>query len=221
MELAAVIDLGEQFVKTTYNLEGDGALMVNCYEEIVKLRALLNSAYYPNIRAVAESLVPGNPLAQQQWTAYALSCVKPGLDYFREKFGDDTKPPLSQFKVMRYFSPKRVFELQPIAVDIDSLLVVPFLNDPAVITSLKEELPAYLARSTDVNNPPDIAQWWKNNELQLPNWSAAAKKALLVQPSSTAAERVFSLLNNSFGSRQTNSLEDYIEGTIMLQYNKR
>ena len=145
MELAAVIHLGEQFVKITCNLEGDGALMVNCYEEIVKLRALLNSTYYPNIRAVAESLVPGDPLAQQQWTAYALSCVKPGLDYFKEKFGDDTKPPLSQFKVMRYFSPKRVFELQPIAVDIDFLLVVLFLNDPAVITSLKEELPVYLA----------------------------------------------------------------------------
>ena len=100
------------------------------------------------------------------------------------------------------------------------MLVIPFLNDPAVITSLKEELPAYLARSTDVN-PPDIAQWWKNNELQLPNWSAAENKAIVVQPSSAAAERVFSLLNNSFGSRQTNSLEDYIEGTIMLQYNKR
>ena len=135
----------------------------------------MNSAYYPNIRAVAGSLVPRNPLAQQQWTAYALSCVKPGLDYFREKFGNDTKPPLSQFKVMRYFSPKQVFELQLFAVDIDSLLVVPFLNDPAVITSLKEELPAYLARSTDVN-PPDIAQWWKSNELHLPKMVCSSKE---------------------------------------------
>ena len=104
-----------------------------------------------------------------------MSCVKPGLYYFREKFGDDTKPPLSQFKALRYFSPKRVFELQPTAVDIDSLVVVPFLNDPTVIANLKEELPTYLARSTDVD-PPDIAQWWKNNELQLPNWSACSKE---------------------------------------------
>ena len=36
MELAAVIDIGEQFVRSTYNLEGDKALMVNCYEETVK-----------------------------------------------------------------------------------------------------------------------------------------------------------------------------------------
>ena len=32
MELAAVLDLGEQFVKTTYNFEGDGALMVKVCE---------------------------------------------------------------------------------------------------------------------------------------------------------------------------------------------
>ena len=70
-------------------------------------------------------------------------------------------------------------------------------------------------------NPPDITEWWRNNEVSLPNWSAAAKKALLVQPSSAASERVFSLLNNCFGSKQTNSLEDYVEGTIMLQYNNR
>ena len=81
MELAAVIDIGEQFVKSTYNLEGDGALMVNCYEEIVKLRSVISSVYYPNIAAVSQSLAPGNPLAQQQFIAYAMSCV----DYFKSK----------------------------------------------------------------------------------------------------------------------------------------
>ena len=63
-------------------MEGDGALMSNCYEEIAKLRVLLNLANYPNIRAIAESLAPGNLFGQQQLTADALSCVKPGLDFF-------------------------------------------------------------------------------------------------------------------------------------------
>ena len=44
----------------------------------------------------------------------------------------------------------------------------------------------------------------------------AARKALLVQPSSDASERVFSLLNNTFGKRQNSSPE---ESCIMLQYN--
>ena len=43
--------------------------------------------------------------------------------------------------------------------------------------------------------------------------------ALLVQPSSAAAERVFSLLESSFSQRQSSALEDYISLSVMLQYN--
>ena len=106
-----------------------------------------------------------------------------------EKFGDDSKTPLSQFKAMRYFSPSRIFELQPSLSDIEALCSIPFFNEPLIV-KLKAELPNYIARSTDVH-PPNILQWWKNNETSLPNWSAAAKKAYLVQPSSAATERVF------------------------------
>jgi len=81
---------------------------------------------------------------------------------------------------------------------------------PFVIAGLKAELPAYFARSNGVN-PPDICEWWKNDETLLPNWAGAAKKALPVQPSFAASERVFSLLNNTFGKRQNSSLEDYVE----------
>ena len=48
---------------------------------------------------------------------------------------------------------------------------------------------------------------------------AAARQVLLVQPSSGASERVFSLLKNSFGDRQNSALQDYIEASLMLQYN--
>ena len=57
----------------------------------------------------------------------------------------------------------------------------------------------------------------KANETILPHWAEAAKKALLVQPSSAASERV---LNNTFGKRQNSSL-DYVESCIMLQYNNQ
>ena len=60
--------------------------------------------------------------------------------------------------------------------------------------------------STDEPDPPRETQ---------------SQKSLLtlIQPTSAAAERVFSLLSNSFGSAQERSLEDYIEASIMLQYN--
>ena len=42
-----------------------------------------------------------------------------------------------------------------------------------------------------------------------------------VQPSSAAAERVFSLLENSFTKLQERSLQDYVSLSIMLQYNSK
>lgn len=216
MELAAVFDIGEHFVKAMYNLDSEGALMVNCYEEIVKLQAVLNTAYHPNIESVARSLAPGNVIAQQQWTSYAMSCVQPGLDCFRANFGDDTNPPLNVFKVMRYFAPARIFEIQPSASDIESLTALPFLNNSFVIASLKAELPAYLARATDVSVTTDITGWWKKNEELLPNWSLAAQKALLMQPSCAAIERVVALLNSSFGSdHHEQESADYAEASII------
>jgi hypothetical protein len=58
-------------------------------------------------------------------------------------------------------------------------------------------------------------------ETSLPTWSDTAKKILLIQPSSAAAERVFSLLRNTFNEQQNSCLEDYLETSLMLQYNKR
>lgn len=55
------------------------------------------------------------------------------------------------------------------------------------------------------------------NEKDLPNWAACVKKLLLVQPSS---ERVFSLLNASF-RKQDALLQDYLEASLMLQYNRK
>ena len=46
------------------------------------------------------------------------------------------------------------------------------------------------------------------------------QKKVLLQPSSAAAERVFSLLSNGFKENQQNALEDYISTSVMLQ-NKR
>ena len=46
------------------------------------------------------------------------------------------------------------------------------------------------------------------------------KTALLIQPSSAAAERVFPLLKNIIKDNQARALEDYIETSIMLQYNR-
>jgi hypothetical protein len=56
---------------------------------------------------------------------------------------------------------------------------------------------------------------------RLRTWWEVASLVVLVQPSSAAAERVFSLLKNFWSVQQTHSLSDAIRASLYLAYNKR
>ena len=62
MELAIVIDYGENFVKATYDLEGDGPLILHCFEIIDTLCNAIKSlnSHSPNAEAVANDLSRGS-----------------------------------------------------------------------------------------------------------------------------------------------------------------
>lgn len=223
MELAITIDAGEPFVKATYRLEGDGPLVFSAYEEISTLRAVVANAHHPNANAVAAKLSSGRAVLKQQLIDYAEVCVKPAYEYFERKFDHDEglQRAVSLFKYARYFDPVKIGELKPSCNDIDNLRVFPMLDNDAALDALKKELPRYMAIADGVSVLVKKTDWWKTHENELPNWSTACRMALLVQPSSAASERVFSILSNCFGDYQTHSLEDYIETSIMLQYNSR
>ena len=110
--------------------------------------------------------------------------------------------------------------MQPVATDVDALSSFPFLKDASILASLKSELATYISKAEDTSPTIDILDWWKNAEADIPTWASSAQKVLLVQPSSASAERAFSLLKNSFNEQQQSSLEDYIEASLMLQYNR-
>ena len=52
-------------------------------------------------------------------------------------------------------------------------------------------------------------------------WSTAAAKVAVAQPSSAAAERVFSILNRSLNDTQNSALQDLVETFVMMQFNNR
>ena len=148
--------------------------------------------------------------------------MEPGLQYFKTKFTQELSGSVAVFKAARLFLLYKICEMQPDASVVDTLQVFPFLNSCLVLSGLKQELPAYMAKAADVSAEIEPLNWWKRHSTDLPNWANAARKVALVQPSSAAAERVhvFSLLNSSFGSQQDLSLQDYTECSLMLQYNK-
>ena len=223
MELAAVVDAGEPFVKATYNLEGDGALVFKCYDQIQTLKAGIDNAYYPNVNALAQKLSTRGHTCQQL-KQYASKCVQPGLEYFKSKFCGDSaelKDTLDAFKAARLFIPHRLVEMNADVNAIDSLAAFPFLNNPSVLNNLKLELPTYVGLAQDVSPENDTLNWWKGHCRDLPTWSVAVKDIVLVQPSSAASERVFSLLKASFKAQQDCSLQDYLEVSVMMQFNKR
>lgn len=161
MELAAVIDAGEPFVKASYTLEGDNPLALNCYEIVSDLFAGIHVQHYPCSSSKISGGIPD----------YEKACVAPGLQYLKVKFSDSGElgESVAAFKAVRLLWPQKMFEMQPTSHDVDALQVFPFLNE---LTILK-------------------------------------------------AERVLSLLQNSFGSFQDAALSDYLQASMMLQYNKR
>ena len=219
LELAAVVDYGEPFVKATYNLEGDGPIVLSCYETVQELVASMEVDNAPNLKAIIRDVSPNNTVYEQLKT-YAKQCVQPGLDYFQKQLQTSLKASLAAFKAARLFNPCKVQQMKPDAASVDQLISFPFVTSEKII-NLKSELPKYLAKCEDLNETYDVLQWWKSQESVLPHWAAIAKSILAVQPSSAAVERAFSLLNSGFSYQQEQSLQDYIEASVMLRYNKQ
>ena len=141
LELAAVVDIGVHFVKATYDLEGDGPLVLTCIDIVERVRIAVRSAYHPNIDAVAHNLSRGNHVLQQQYREYVISCLKPGISYFHSTLQHKLQVPMATCKGPRLFSPARAYELNPSSQDVNSFRILPFLNDPTTIASVKAELP--------------------------------------------------------------------------------
>ena len=159
----------------------------------------------------------------QQFIHYGKLCGTPGLDYFTTKFGNALSESVSAFKAAQLFLPWKVTETLPNAASVYELKAFPFLDDPTILTNLKSKLSVYLATAAGVtpSTVTDAVLWWQNHSNELPHWLNCLKKVLLVQPSSASAERVFSLLKASFGPQQDNSLQDYVQSSLMLQYKER
>ena len=182
------------------------------------LFASVPTQHYLKVTAVAKTEAKGNATHEKQLLNYSRVCVQPAYDYFHLKFNNDLKPVFDAFKAARLFSPSKFHELKPSAADIDCLKAFSFLNSQQTIDGLKSEIPTYMAASEDVSAELNPIAWWKSHAMELPKWANALRLVLLVQPSPAAAERVFSILHQ-FTNQQQSSLEDYLELSVMLQYN--
>ena len=110
LELAAIVDWGEHFVKATYNLEGDGPLVFQCYEMVDLLTT-----------AVCQVTLPTQ--------AHPSNCIKPGLEYFNRQLETSLKVPLEAFKSCQTrFYALKAYTMQPSVGDVYNLSCILFID---------------------------------------------------------------------------------------------
>ena len=140
--------------------------------------------------------------------------------YFFTKFKVDLKPAVDAFKAARLFWPQKINDLNPDSEAIDSLRAFPFLQDQVLLSNLKAKLPHYLASTVDLGS-----KCWSTWLVESSHWNPSSLVGNCfpgyVISTSAAAEWVFSLLTNTFSERQDASLHDYIETSLMLQFNNQ
>lgn len=234
-------DAFEAFVRATYVLEGDRVLCLETADTLQSLTAHVamvraGGAGTPNTRAVAREIVErhfGHELQLNKDNRVTelvdeqLAKVERSFNYFGKKMVE-LEPMVKIFTACRLFMPSRIAALGADTNDVEAQLTCfPFLDNDAV-TTLMASLPAYMAYAAatpmvlDADGKAQVEQWWHDARLspQMADWASAAKKILILQPSSAAAERVFSMLKAIMGEQQQNSaLEDYQEAAIMTRYN--
>ena len=85
---------------------------------------------------------------------------------------------------------------------------------------VKPRAPAF-NRASVADYSEAILEWWRTNSSTFPAWALAARIVFAISPNSASCERVFALLKNLFGEQQMLALADYVQASLMLNYNGR
>jgi hypothetical protein len=144
---------------------------------------------------------------------------------------------LERMKVVRIFNPLHVLSVGSAITDtdIDALSIFRFSAHPKIkpaLKTMKDELPKYLSKVNEIKplaqrkdskgkDTFDLHMWWKGNYGEFPAWGYVLRAVLTNSPNSIPPERVFSILNDTFGDDQKTGGADYKEFSLMKQYNAR
>ena len=142
---------------------------------------------------------------------------------------------LKRMELASIFDPIAAMGSLPTERDIDSLKLFRFSRKPgyaALLPKLKGELPQYISkvkpikpdkerRDSEGKDTFDFLAWWRSHMADLPSWAAFLRALLCNAPNSCPPERVFSILNDSFDADQKHALADYMQFSLMAQYNNR
>ena len=223
-----MIDVCRHLVEVTYGLEGDGPLVFTCDKQLQAVATAFGEKNVPSLKAVAREIADKDATGAVNADALVTHTMlghQPAITFFLRKLHVDLVDNVTAFRGALIFDPVTAQSLNDTGADIQRFRCFPFFDNDELLQGLLDQLPHYLAAIVDVDivKPEDKWMWWRRQreEPNLTNWCSAVQKLVLVQPSSAASERVFSLLAATYSHQQESSLEDGLEASIMMQYNER
>jgi hypothetical protein len=166
--------------------------------------------------------------------ADALDSVRPAFTYLENRITNRCQENFhygqthSMFGCFRCFDPGRAYDLDIQDIDIDQLeLEFPPIQVHGLAAGMKAMLSTYLSlgrdfetdRSSVEDFTRDVLRFWRVHGDSLGAWKQAARMAFCVSPNSATSERVFSALQDMFGSKQDRTLGDQVEAGLMLRFN--
>lgn len=229
-ELALISDCGEYVFDFVYLFEGDALIShkMHAGKEVLLTGVATIVAGHnncPKLRAVLQEHHGDGDYDAQ----LAIVCAKadPVLAKL-ESFFAPTGKLRAVFEIYHGLSLLNPFTLRAMDIGpdtellIDKIMLVPTLAAvPDLRANLIAELVTYYVLAEGVAQTVDVLPWWFGVRHRLPNWyNHVLPEAVLMQPTSATAERVFSMLSWMFGEDQFAALEDYKETALMLRYNE-
>ena len=228
-----VVDVGECLVLLCYLEEGDGFLSPRVWRRIktvdTKLEQMLrpsgqNGFHCPNLRALATALYADQgPTIVAAKILETLDKGKDVLSKWKELLSVTWKTQMKVWRFCQLFDPAYVSITLTGQLQLDLLCIdaVKALPAPAY-DELLASLAAYKTSCEGLGQVAgcDLLHFWRTHASELPAWSAAAKVACTIQPSSAGAERVFALLHWMFKGGQNSTFEDYKKLSCIMRYNR-
>ena len=164
----------------------------------------------------------------------AVAHVKGAFKYLEDRLTDNCASPYHCQEQHRICGLLRAFNPSFAHGKVDRLWVqrlatlTCFAHIPNIADGMKNELPDYLQACRglvidhgDVGDfTTSVLKWWASHHKRFPMWAQAARIAFCLSPNSAACERVFSLLQCSFGANRDGSLADQVQASVMLRYNR-
>jgi hypothetical protein len=189
------------------------------YEDLEEseIRALIVTDDMPERKAIVASLKSGFEYLDDRLTGNCASCY-------------DCTDTYELFRLVQVFDPVFAVADRVCAETVKGLAALPcFENLDALVAGMIAEIPKYMSSASRLRlDRADVAefskgvlQFWRSHATEMPHWAEAARIVFSMAPSSAACERVFSLLASMLDSNQRRALMDFVEGSLMLNYNNR